>query len=619
VNEPFNYYQGGTYASVGILFATITGTYAGSSFSVSGNSGNIETSSFGVAGSGAFQTTAHAAFNGNVMVAAGKTYTFEFLLNPAQSNVPVTVAICPHDSCAGTSAGYSGTIAGAMTEALISNSTGYVSATLSVSSSLGATTFLNATVSQPMNGSPHNTWTQASLGSVTTKSGSATKFQVSVGVTQTETPSPIKYAYPGETVYVNVITTDNFGNIITNTQNQQIQINLVASPNTVTATNIYIPQGCSMTNGTLTGQGSLHGYNCTGSLPSFGAVAWTLPSTVGNVASITASGVLNGVVVTSAATTITIVSALPTLSVTSPKPVSGYLYFNNQNVQFQGWANASLGYNNLVVMSTLGDKIGSAHWVQNSLTGVVNARWSVIATLPANAVTQVNFNATDAKGNTAVLATPYNILVDLTTPTITFTTANHGQVNSSNPLTATIVATEGDLNASSVGVSYNGTALASSAIQVTGTNNPGSSVTYTVTATLPVGHWTVTESAKTLAGNTGTSSAITVTQIVLTTNSFSLVGAPTQVTFGGNPDTTTGVYKNNLGATQTVTVLGVASLNGVQKSFATGTVTISAGSTGTFYLSFIGLTPGTQYSISFYVLSSTGVVSSVKTTTTMTA
>jgi len=440
---------------------------------------------------------------------------------------------------------------------------------------------------------------------------------VSVGVGQTETPSPIKYAYPGETVYVNVITTDNFGNIITNTQNQQIQVNLIATPNTVTATNIYIPQGCAMTNATTAV--NTHGFQCTGTLNSFGAVAWTLPSTVGSVASITASGVLNGVVVTSVATTITIISASPTLSVTAPKPVSGFLYTNNQNVQFQGWANASLGYNGLVHMSTLGDKIGSAHWVQNSITGVVNARWSVIATLPANAVTQVNFNATDSKGNTVVLATPYNILVDLTTPTIAFVTANKASVNATSPLTATITAAEGDLNASSVGLTYNGTALAHSAITVTGTNNPGSSVVYTVTATLPVGKWTVVESATTLAGNTGTSSAETVTQIVLTTGSFSLTGSATQTTFAGNPDTITGVYKNNLGASQTITVLGIASLGGVQKGYATGTVTIAAGSSGTFYLSFVGLTPGTAYSITFYVLSSTGVVSSVKTTIAMTA
>ena len=625
-----NYVQNGAYGSVGVITATITGTFNGNAFSVSGSSGNIVTSLY----SGTtfqWQTTDHVQIVASpAATPAGKSATFEFAVIPpsagAQSGVPVTIGICPNHICAGTTKGYTGTLNGGSETTLTTNSSGLVSATLVVDTTNMAAAALNFSVPAPVNPAPSTVKDTGNTGVIVwrTTTGAATKFEVSVGVGQTETPSPISFAIPGETVYVNVITTDNYGNLVTNVQTNQIQISLNASPNTVTASSIYIPQGCAMTNATTAA--NTHNYQCTGNLNSFGTVAWTLPSTVGTVATISATGVLNGTSVTSATTSITIVSASPTLSVTSPTPTNGYLYTNTVNVQFKGWANVSKGYNsvsaqgaNEVLMSTLGVKIGSNHWVQNSITGVVNSQWSVIATLPQGLST-VNFNATDTKGNTVVLGTPYTVLVDLTTPTITFTTANGAVVNGTNPLTATIVAAEGDLNASSVGVTYNGTALASSAIQVTGTNNPGSSVTYTLTATLPTGKWNVVVSATTLAGNTGTSSTIQVTEVVASNGSYTIVGTPTQTTFAGNPDTVTGVYKNNLAAAQTITVIAAVSNSaGQQVGFSTATITTTAGGTATFYLSFVGLTPGQHYTVKFTAYSSTGVAGSVPTTVSITA
>jgi hypothetical protein len=625
-----NYVQSGTYGTVGVITATITGTFNGNAFSVSGSSGSIVTSLY--AGTTfQWQTTDHVQIVASpASTPAGKSATFEFAVIPpaagAQSGVPVTLGICPNHTCAGTTKGYTGTLNGGSVTTQTTNSTGLVSATLTVDTTNLAAAALNYSVPAPVNPAPSTAKMTGNTGAIVwaTTTGTATKFEVSVGVGQTETPSPISFATPGETVYVNVITTDNYGNLVTNAQSNQIQINLIASPNTVTASSIYIPQGCAMTNATTAA--NTHGYQCTGTLNSFGTVAWTLPSTVGSVATISASGVLGGVSAPSATTSITVVSASPTLSVTAPTPTNGYLYTNNVNVQFKGWANVSKGYNsvpaqspNEVLMSTLGLKIGSNHWVQNSITGVVNSQWSVIATLPQGLST-VNFNATDTKGNTIVLGTPYNVLVDVTTPTITFVTPANAVVNGTNPLTATIVSAEGDLNATSVGVSYNGTALAHSAISVTGTNNPGSSVSYTVTATLPVGKWNVVVSATTLAGNTGTSSTETVTEIVASNGSYTIVGTPTQTTFAGNPDTVTGVYKNNLAASQTITVIAAVYNSANQQiGFSTATITISAGGSATFYLGFVGLTPGQHYTVKFTAYSSTGVAGSVPTTVSITA
>jgi hypothetical protein len=152
----------------------------------------------------------------------------------------------------------------------------------------------------------------------------------------------------------------------------------------------------------------------------------------------------------------------------------------------------------------------------------------------------------------------FSVLVDTSTPVITFNTKAGATVNGTSPLTATIVDTEGDLNATSVSVNYNGTMLPASDITVTGTNSPGNNVTYTVTANLPGGHWTIQVLATNLAGTTGSSSTLTIFQQLTPTSSFVLIGSVTKTTVGGNPDGITGTYLNNLAGTQTVTVIGTA-------------------------------------------------------------
>jgi hypothetical protein len=344
-----------------------------------------------------------------------------------------------------------------------------------------------------------------------------------------------------------------------------------------------------------------------------------MPSTTGNY-SITASGVLNGAQITSSPDSITVVSPLPTIAVTAPVPQTGYIYSNNAAVVFSGQANVSIGYPSTATVNSIGYKIGSNAWQTASVAHLNTATWSVAVTLPVGLST-IEFNASDSNSpkNTAVSST-YTVVVDTSSPVITWTTGSGATTNATSPLTAKIVDSEGDLNASSVSVTYNGTALPSSDVTVTGTNSPGTSVTYTVTAVLPGGHWTVQIAATNLAGNSASSATLNIFETISTTSSFVVTGSVVQTTLAGNKDTVTGTYVNNLPGTQTITVVGGAyNTAGQEVAIATGTVTISTLGQQTFNLSFIGLTPGQTYTIKFYAVSSAGVVGSVTSTATVNA
>ncbi|MDA4113908.1 MAG: hypothetical protein OK474_07665, partial [Thaumarchaeota archaeon] len=528
-----------------------------------------------------------------------------------QTGVPVTLALCDHGSCAGTTAKYVGLFSGSSSFSGVTNSTGGVTAKFAVDTKAGRQAIFNATVSAPITGNTKNVVVFVLPHNVTTIAGPASQFNVKVGFGTTLTPSTT-YATPSATLYVNVIQSDAYGNLVKTGANQQTQITLVPSAGFVTATSIYIPTGCFETNGTT-------GVGCNVGFSGFGPIAWTMPSTLGPV-TITASGVLNGKQITSAAYTVTVVSASPTISVISPKPVSGFIYTNNQAVVFSGQANVSLGFPGTAHIKTIGYKIGTNPWQTASVAQLNKATWSVAITLPVGLST-ITFNATDSNSpaNT-VVSSPYSVLVDTSTPTIVWTTVAGTTVNATTPLTAKIVSSEGDLNATSVVLRYNGTVLPASGITVTGTNSPGNNVTYTVTANLPGGHWTVQLMATNLAGTTGSSPTLTVFQQLTPTSSFVLVGSVVKATVGGNPDGITGTYLNNLPGTQTVTVIGTATnAAGQQIAAATATITINSLGQQTFSLSFLGLTPGQTYTINFYAVSSAGVAGSVLSTTTLTA
>jgi len=601
---PDNYYQSGTYGSAGVITATITGTYNSNAFSVSGSTGSILTSTF--ATSGSFETTHHTALLSN-NVQAGKSLTFEVVLGVAQKNVPVTAAICDHGTCSLTSKGYSGSIS---TVSGVTNSSGIFSSSLVVDTVAGSTAELNATVSAPTTSTPKATFTIVQNNITTTVSGPAAKFTVVVGVGSSLDPSPIIYSIPGATDYVNVVTSDAYGNSVDTVGTEEVGISLTANPASLSDASPAIPTGCASTNATAFGSGGK--YNClNGDGSSFGPISWTLPSTVGSTGTISATGVINGVVVTSATVTITIVSKLPSLSVTSPVPLKGVIYSDSENAQFRGWANVSSGYNGAAIMSSLGWKIGTASWQTTSLSSVQDATWSVVATLPTG-LSSIEFNATDSKGN-VVVSSPYQVLVDTQAPVVTNTTPNNATLNPGQFFQAQIVVDQGDLNATSVTVTVNGTAISSTDVQVSGTNDLGTSTTYTVTALLPTGDNTVLVSASSLAGLTGSSTSeivhvtVSLAESITFTQSeavYGQVGAYTGVT----------VPVTNLYSTAQTVVVFATLKSGTSTYVAQGTATINPGQTVNVFTIDLQVVPPGTYSVTFSAVTTSNIPVSAPTT-----
>jgi hypothetical protein len=626
------YSQSAIYGTLGVISGTITGIYTANSasFSVSGASPDLYTSLF--SGTTLSEITpaglATNATAGSTTPVAVQLSDTVGALTVHQQGVPILLQVCDQGTggiCAGTTKSYIGTFGGSSTFSGVTNSTGIVTAAFKVDTKAGTMAIFNATVSAPITGAPKTVFVVVLPWNVTTIAGAASQFNVKVGYGTSLTPAAY-YATPGQTLYVNVIQSDAYGNLVNTGANQQTQITLTPSAGFLTATNIYIPTGCYETNGTNTAANPtatpptpVTPNGCNVGYSGFGPIAWTLPSTTGPV-TITASGVLNGKQITSAPYTVKVVSASPTISVTSPTPVNGFIYTNSTAVVFSGQANVSLGFPSTAHIKTIGYKIGNNSWQTASVAQLFNSTWSVALTLPVGLST-ITFNATDSNSpaNTVVSQT-YSVLVDTATPTIAWTTPAGATVNGTTPLTATIVDSEGDLNATSVSLDYNGTMLPASDITVTGTNSPGNNVTYIVTANLPGGHWTVQITASNLAGTSGSSPAITVFQQLTPTSSFVLVGSVVKATVGGNPDGLTGSYLNNLPGVQTVTVIGTATnAAGQQVAAATATITINSLGQQVFSLSFLGLTPGQTYTITIYAVSSAGVAGSVPTTTTLTA
>jgi len=248
-----------------------------------------------------------------------------------------------------------------------------------------------------------------------------------------------------------------------------------------------------------------------------------------------------------------------------------------------------------------------------------------VATLPTGLST-VQFNATDSKSN-VVLSTVYNVLVDSTAPTITNVTPSGSVLNPGQLFSATIVDTEGDLNttygAHGYEVTYNGTVLAASAVHLTGSNNPGSSVTYTLTAALPTsvgnpGHWDVVVSAEDLAGNaaTGTTDAVTVTVAFGDSIIFN-----SGATYGAN-----GAYKgvtvsvtNEWNTAQTIVVYATLK-SGSSIYVAQGTTTVGAGQTASVFCIDLQTVPPGTYSVTFSAVTTSNLpVSAPTTAITLTA
>jgi hypothetical protein len=451
---------------------------------------------------------------------------------------------------------------------------------------------------------------------ITTGTGAAAAFQVYAvfgngqGVGLSGLPN--KYATAGATLYVDAVLTDAYGNVVSNTSPQQIQVNLAATGGLLGVTNTYISAGAASTNNTAQG--------------SFGPVAWTLPATLGAV-TVSATGVVAGKAVSGSAT-VTVISSLPTINVKSPAPVSGVIYSSSPFVTFAGKANASLGYPapfpgqvvanpgypSVVNIVSIGYKVNSNHWISSSVAINNQVVWSVPVTLPTGLST-IAFNTTDSKGNVGIPTTAtYQVLVDSIAPTITFagTTSNTG----CEVVTAATAA--GDFNEATSGTgaftaTYGGVAVPASSISFSGTQTLGTagSVTATIcglttqTATLSV-------TGSTLAGLSSTASeSLTVTVPFADSISFT-TGSATFGTVGAYQGITVPVT-NSWSTAQTIVVFATFK-SGSSIYVAEGTTTLAPGQTASVFAIDLQSVPAGSYTVTFSAVTTTNAAVSAPTT-----
>lgn len=591
-----NYWQSGQYGWTGEITIALTGTYNSVSFGTIHTATNkIVTSTFaGLAAGVTYNDATDLATSPTI--AAGSTYSPRVIINPLQQGVPITIQICT--SCAGTSAKYNGTFTATKAAGFsgLTNSSGELSSPFAVETVAGSTVVLNATWTQQTD-SGITTLTSINSTEVTTIAGSPAKFVVVTGFGAAITPGS-KYAVEGTTIGVDISLADAYGNpTLAPASSPEIQINLAPSDGLLSATFVYIPASDSSTNDT----------------GAFGAIYWSMPSSLGTY-TLTATGVVNGASVKGTGS-ITTVTSTPTFSVTSPSiPSAGIIYTSSTTVVFSGEANISLGYpptsypisctsncpTTKVTIASVGYKIGTNSWqtatlITGSTTG--SYTWDAVAFLSAGLNT-VKFNTTDSKGNVFTSQT-YQVLVDSVAPAVTFTTLNNAVLSNGAQATATITVVGGDLNASSVTASVNGTALPSADVSVSGTNNPGSSVTYIVTISLPAGSDYLGLSATSLAGLTGKAAAITVTVSVPIDQTFisSGTGLPTFTTQSGFPGIST-TFTNN-GAAPIAAQFWIQFTGPTTSAEFQGT-TVAPGSAITVFFGTAGLAPG-SYTATVYV------------------
>ena len=597
-----NYVQSSLYGATSSISATITT----SSGTFTGTSGSIITSTLDTALEApqvfndtlTAQTPAgvHSAAPGDALVEAGTPVYVVITLSPVQQGVPITLNFCP--ACSGTSTGYNTAVSGLIvSETLFTNSSGMVEEHEPINLTIGATAVFNATMAAPETISTTNTINGAGLSiPVYTTVGAIATLVINVAATTNNASPPeasgpnVSYLGVGATGYVGIAYADSYGNLIPlgDAPTTQVQVTLAAtSGGLLSATNIYIYANQVNSNATS----------------AQGSVELTMPSTAGTTVTLTATGVVSGKSVVGT-TSIKVVSDSPIINVTSPVPVSGGLYSHSLETIFKGTANASLGLPGTDI-ATIGYKVGTAQWYQVSTALEHNVTWSIPLILSAGLNTAM-FNATDNESPalTTVIG-PFTVLVDTSAPTLSAPTAI-----STSSVGLNITSAEGDLNATTVAAWANGTTIPSSDIKVSGTNKPGSSVTYAVAINPPVaGTWSLTVNATSLAGLTGT-----VTGVVTTTTS----STPQSSTTFSLPSTasscTLGTYNAvciTVDNTQTTAETGIVLVvlhNAAGQTIAVATSTanaVAAGSSSTVYV--VVNVPAGTYSANVFVWSSTGV------------
>ena len=577
----------------------------------SATSGHFVTYTFATSGG----TTAPALPTGDstVPVAAGNTVTVSYTLPTAsiQANVPVYFDFTTgYTGASATSVGtactttvayacYAGAFSNGGTQIeATTNSTGVASASLKVDTTEGDAIVVTAI---PALNPTANFTTGVAVNEISTKAGAPSAYTLTVSYdnpqSSAQTLSAPAAAVNGSTLYIDVSITDAYGNLATNPGPGSIQITLAASAGTLSATTVYIPNGDT-------------------DLTTAGLVYWVMPASIGTTATLKASGAS----LTPASFSVETVSATPTVTVTSPKPLSGVIYSNSLAVVFSGYANASAGFGGTVNMATLGYKVGTGAWKTISLPAGPNPTWSFAATM-VSGLNTLSINVTDANSDVSAVQT-FTVLVDTAAPTVTFSTANNANITSGSSVTAQVNDTLGDLNTTSLAAT--GTNLQTSAtktfmVSVAGTNNPGHAVSYSVSISgMPTGNWSIVLTGSDYAGNTFTSQALTVHVTVPFAQSFVVSGTPQTTTIG----TFTGInasYTNLNPTSQSVVVFAVFKNSaGQTMGIGTGSLTVGAGATQSVFIAEpVGLASGT-YSVSIFVFTTGNLPVSVSTTISVT-
>jgi hypothetical protein len=608
----FPYFQSGTYGAKGLLTAGASSTAP--SFAASGSSGNIVTSTFDAAvntptlvASSIISVVATCGVAGTTPCqTAGKQVNVTLSLTNAQAGVPVTFYL----NTATSSAAYAGTFSNNLKSITVTTSAaGKASTLFSIDTTAGAHAKWFANFTRPTDGTPAGTMAKSAdtapgpSGSVYTIAGAATKINILAFFTNTGgvLTDPVKsVAVGGLTIWLNAQFADAYNNKAVNPGPNAVQVTLSASGGVLSATTVYIPTGGADT------------------LSSFGPIAWTLPPGTGTALTLTASGVVSGISV-SGTKTVTTVSPNPTLLITSPKNTGGVVYSSSTGVVFTGNANASLGYPPSVSISGVTfsvDKGAAQSATIVTGSGTAKVTWSAGVFLTVG-LHNITFTATDSKSNSITSAT-WQILVDTSAPTIKFTTATGTTLTFGTSAKAVIFDTLGDLNTTSIKATFNGTAVATANLVVTGTNTLGSNSTFNVSINnLPAGTWVLMLSASDLAGNANAGVSITVTVQVPFAQSV-VINSATYTTIGSFPGVS--VSATNIWSSSQNLVVFAVWKNGAGQTVAvtTGGLTLASGATGTAFAPLTNALPSGSYTVNVFVITTDNKPVSSTTTISVT-
>jgi hypothetical protein len=576
----YNYFQSGTWGTVAYIQGEITGTYNPGSgpvaFTAFANSPFIYTSAFS-------NTAVITAYN--LTPAVGSTTAVKYVLPTPQLGVPITF-IGPNSTKP-----YNGYFVGGTKETEDVHAPSNVTITTSANGTaiahflvntkvLGSVTFSGSFLQATNCG--HCQPTQISEGPtapVVSQVGPASQFVILVAF-DSLFAHPTSKSVAGNTLWVDVELTDQYGNLAVVTV-PQLQITLATTPvGGLSVVSAYINQGKSDT------------------VTSEGPISWTLASTDTGTATISGIGLY-----TCAPVTITIVSPNPTLTVTTPVVGSSGIYYSSvQGVAFTGTAKISSGYQS----GTLAGIWYSANGAKYASAGATSP-WSAFVTLPLGLST-VSFFANDTLHNTSPTTT-LKVFVDPSAPVFTIGTPVAGTSSD----TVTVTTAEGDFNTTTFAATYGGIAVPASSITWSGTQTLGSPSTLTATINgLSVGTNTLTVSGNSYAGVTGSASAsITITiafanSITFTTSTatYGLVGAFKGVTIS---------VTNNWNTAQTIVVYATLK-SGTSIYVADGTVTLAAGATNSVFLVDLLTIPAGSYTVTFAAVTTSNQAVSAPTT-----